>query len=438
MIKVKPEYNDFERNARGGLSSISMEIPADLETPVSAYLKLRPLGANVLLESIVRGERVGRYSMIGVGALLRLTVEKGKCRITNCAWEEEFAVSKLGGPLEVMRYLSEKVKLDSVDDDIPFLTGAIGYLSYDIVRSFEKLPDHSREDTGFPEMHLEIPESVVVFDHAKRREEFEEMVRKGKEYIRAGDIFQVVLSQRLEGESEAEPIQIYRALRMLNPSPYMFYFDWGSCQMIGSSPEALVTLNDGTAMVRPIAGTRPRGATPDEDAQLTQELTNDVKEKAEHIMLVDLGRNDLGRVCEFGSVKVTDLMKVEYYSHVMHMVSTVEGRLAKDRDMFDLLRAAFPAGTVTGAPKIRAMEIIEELEKARRGPYAGSVGYFDLRGNMDLCITIRTIVIKDHRYYLQAGAGIVFDSDPYREYRETLDKLGALARAIEIAEEGFR
>jgi len=494
MAQVKPAYPEFEKNARGGLSSISLEIPADLETPVSAYLKLRPLGANTLLESIVRGERVGRYSMIGVGALLRLTVENGECTITNRGWEERFPVSDLGGPLEIMRYLSEKVKLDSVDNDIPFITGAIGYLSYDMVRSFEKIPDTTGDDLGFPEMHLEIPESLVVFDHAKRKailatlvntgndpalnydagkerlaklvdaflsklpdnindgtvhrsappvsnttkEEFEEMVRRGKEHIKAGDIFQVVLSQRLEGESEAEPIQIYRALRMLNPSPYMFYLDRGCCQMIGSSPEALVTLNDGKASVRPIAGTRPRGGSPDEDIVLTEELKNDVKEKAEHIMLVDLGRNDLGRVSEYGTVKVTELMKVEYYSHVMHMVSTVEGKLSEDQDMFDLLRAAFPAGTVTGAPKIRAMEIIEKLEKARRGPYAGSVGYFDLRGNMDLCITIRTIFIKDGKYYLQAGAGIVYDSDPYREYRETLDKLGALERAIEIAEEGFK
>jgi anthranilate synthase component 1 len=494
MVKLNPVYSSFKKNANGGLCSISTEIPADLETPVSAFLKLRSLGANTLLESVERGERVGRYSIIGVGALLRLTVESGECKIRNAGMEEIFPMSKLGGPLDVMRYISRKVKLDAVDAEIPFLTGAIGYISYDLVRFFEKIPEISTDTLGFPDMHLEIPESLVVFDHAKRkailatlvksgddpsdsynagaerltrlsqaflsnlpedinagtdhrseppvsntsREEFEDMVRKGKEYIRAGDVFQVVLSQRLTGETYAEPIQIYRALRMLNPSPYMFFLDWGCCQMIGSSPEALVTLDEGMAMVRPIAGTRPRGTTPEEDEVLTVELTNDEKEKAEHIMLVDLGRNDLGRVCNYGTVKVTELMKVEYYSHVMHMVSTVTGQLSDDGDMFDLLRAAFPAGTVTGAPKIRAMEIIEDLEKVKRGPYAGSVGYFDLRGNMDMCITIRTIMIKDGKYHLQAGAGIVYDSEPEREYKETLDKLRALARSIEIAEEGFR
>jgi anthranilate synthase component 1 len=403
-------------------------------------------------------------------------------------------MSKVGGPLELIRYLSTKIRLDSVDGEIPFLTGAIGYISYDTVRSFEKLPDTSEDTLGLPDIHLEIPESLVVFDHAKRkatlatlvetgddprqsystgkdrltslyraflsnlpedinegtsskseppvsntsREQFEGMVRKGKEYIRAGDVFQVVLSQRLEGETDAEPIQIYRALRMLNPSPYMFYLDLGSHQIIGSSPEALVTLENGCAMVRPIAGTRPRGSNSQEDKLLTDELINDEKEKAEHVMLVDLGRNDLGRVCKYGTVKVTEFMKVEYYSHVMHMVSAVNGELAEDRDMLDLLRAAFPAGTVTGAPKIRAMEIIEELEGVKRGPYAGSVGYFDLRENMDMCITIRTIIMKGGKYYIQAGAGIVYDSDPSREYEETLDKLKALARSIEIAEEGFR
>lgn len=494
MTKPTPEKSSFMRSANGSLDSIFLEIPADLETPVSAFLKLRPLGASILLESVERGERVGRYSVIGVGKLLTLTIEKGVCRITNGGAEESFPVPVPAGPLEVLRSLSSRVPLGSINRDIPFLTAAIGFISYDTVRFFERLPDTSREALGFPDLHLEIPESLVVFDHAKRkailatlvdsrkgaseaydagrerlsklsraflatlpedinagtrrkspppvsnftREQFEERVRIAKEYIREGDIFQVVLSQRLEGETEALPIQIYRALRMLNPSPYMFYLDWGSRQMIGSSPEALVSLSDGLAQVRPIAGTRPRGATAFEDRQLTDELTRDEKERAEHVMLVDLGRNDLGRVCTYGSVKVTELMRVEYYSHVMHMVSTVTGELDGNKDMFDLLGAVFPAGTVTGAPKIRAMEIIEELESTKRGPYAGSVGYFDLRGTMDMCITIRTIVMQEGRYYLQAGAGIVQDSDPAREYEETLSKLRALGRAIEMAEEGFR
>ncbi len=494
MTRFNPDFNSFRKNARGGLSSISLEIPADLETPVSAFIKLRSLGANTLLESVERGERVGRYSIIGVGALYRLTIESGECVFKNGETTERFPLSKSGGPLEVLRDISDRVKIDSIDTEIPFLTGAVGFISYDTVRFFEKIQDGTEDELGFPDIHLEIPESLVVFDHAKRKailatlvesgkdpstaydmgtkrlarlsqaflsnlpenvnagtkrkgkpavsnttkESYKEMVMKGKEFIKAGDVFQVVLSQRLAGETDADPIQIYRALRMLNPSPYMFFLDWGCSQMIGSSPEALVTLYDGQATVRPIAGTRPRGGNSEEDRNLTKELIHDEKERAEHIMLVDLGRNDLGRVCDYGTVEVTELMKVEYYSHVMHLVSTVTGRLSKEKDMFDLLRAAFPAGTVTGAPKIRAMEIIDELEATRRGPYAGSVGYFDLRGNMDMCITIRTIVLKDGKYYLQAGAGIVFDSEPAREYRETLDKLRALARAIEMAEEGFK
>jgi anthranilate synthase component 1 len=480
------------KNASGTFDSLSLEIPADLETPVSAFLKLRSLGANILLESVERGERVGRYSVIGVGRLLTLVIENGECRITRKKGEDRFPVPVPGGPLEVLRSLSSYVPLGNISGEVPFLAAAIGFISYDTVRFFEKLPDTSHDSLGFPDVRLDIPESLVVFDHVKRKailatlidsgegvsreagaerlselshaflttlpedidagtrrrsappvsnftkEEFENKVRRAKEYIREGDIFQVVLSQRLEGRTDASPIQIYRALRMLNPSPYMFYLDWGDSQMVGSSPEALVSLSGGTAEVRPIAGTRPRGATASEDRQLADELTRDEKESAEHVMLVDLGRNDLGRVCTFGSVKVTELMRVEYYSHVMHMVSTVTGQLNGTKDMFDLLGAVFPAGTVTGAPKIRAMEIIEELEGSKRGPYAGSVGYFDLRGTMDMCITIRTIVMKNGTYYLQGGAGIVQDSNPESEFQETLNKLKALGRAIEMAEEGFR
>ncbi len=481
-------------STRGVFDSVSLEIPADLETPVSAFLKLRPLGATILLESVEKGEQVGRYSIIGVGTLFRITMDSGSCTISNGSREERLSLEANGGPIGVLRTLSSRVGLGDVDLGIPFLTSAIGYISYDMVRSFEKIPDLTPRGGDMPLLHLEIPRSLVVFDHVRRkavlatlvertgsqadtteasmerlhslshafrspypadidmeptqksdppvsnvtREQFEEMVRKGKEHIVAGDVFQVVLSQRLSGTTRAEPIQIYRALRMLNPSPYMFYLDGGPCQMIGSSPEALVTLQGGRATVRPIAGTRQRGGTPEEDQRLRAELVTDEKERAEHVMLVDLGRNDLGRVCEYGSVSVTELMKVEYYSHVMHMVSTVEGRLRKDHNMFDLLQATFPAGTVTGAPKIRAMEIIEDLEASKRGPYAGCVGYFDFRGNMDMCITIRTIVLNEGRYSLQAGAGIVYDSDPAREYEETLDKLRALRRAIEHAEEGLR
>jgi anthranilate synthase component 1 len=263
------------------------------------------------------------------------------------------------------------------------------------------------------------------------------MVRQAQEYIAAGDIFQVVLSQRFERRTAAEPFSIYRALRMLNPSPYMVFLDLGDTQLIASSPEMHVRLDGGTAEMRPIAGTRRRGASEAEDQALAQELLADPKERAEHVMLVDLGRNDLGRVCEYGSVHVPELMTVERYSHVMHIVSSVRGRLRSDLDAFDLLRATFPAGTVSGAPKVRAMEIIEQLEGVRRGPYAGAIGYFGYDGNMDSCITIRTIVMRGQTAYIQAGAGIVADSDPAREYEETVNKARALAEAIRIAERGL-
>jgi len=269
------------------------------------------------------------------------------------------------------------------------------------------------------------------------KDEFCRAVKKVKEHIVAGDVYQQVISQRLTGKTEADPFMIYRALRMLNPSPYMFFTDFDDFKLIGSSPEALVRLEDNIATVRPIAGTRPRGSDEEKDRLMEQELLADEKERAEHVMLVDLGRNDLGRCCEIGSVKVTDFMKVEKYSHVMHMTSNVVGKLKADKNQFDLFRATFPAGTVTGAPKIRAMQLIEEYEKTKRGPYAGAAGYFSLSGDMDWCITIRTIIMKGKQFFLQAGAGIVADSVPEREYDETLQKIMALKKAIEIAEEGF-
>ncbi|MEK7713075.1 MAG: chorismate-binding protein, partial [Nitrospirota bacterium] len=271
----------------------------------------------------------------------------------------------------------------------------------------------------------------------KTKEAFEEAVLKSKEYIAAGDIFQVVLSQRFERKSDVEPFDVYRALRVINPSPYMYYIDTGDTEIVGSSPEILVRVEDKKIVLRPIAGTRRRGETDAEDKALEEELKKDPKEMAEHIMLVDLGRNDVGRVAEKGSVNVTELMAVERYSHVMHMVSNVEGKLANGLDAFDVLRACFPAGTVTGAPKVRAMEIIDELEPIKRGPYAGSVGYFSYSGNMDTCITIRTLIIKDGKVYVQAGAGIVADSVPEREYTETVNKAMGMMKAVEMAERGL-
>ena len=373
----------------------------------------------------------------------------------------------------------------------PF-AGAVGYMAYDLVRYFEEIPLPTDGDLGLPDYQFLFPETLAVFDHVKSeieiltllpegdpqaayatgaarietllkglesplsiatapagappapeptfnmdQSDFEERVRRAKEHILEGDTFQIVLSQRLHGRTETPPFQIYRALRILNPSPYMFFIDFGEFQVIGSSPEVLVKLEGRRATLCPIAGTRPRGATPLADENLAKELLSDEKERAEHVMLVDLGRNDLGRVCEIGSINTESLMHIEKYSHVMHIVSRITGALRADLDMFDLLRAAFPAGTLSGAPKIRAMEIISELEASRRGPYGGAVGYLGRQGDMDLCIAIRTMIMRGNEYIAQAGAGIVADSDPTYEYRETLSKIRALTKAISVAEEGF-
>jgi len=375
-----------------------------------------------------------------------------------------------------------------------FYGGAVGYLGYDAVRFMGQLPDGNPNELGTPDMAFMATDAVLVFDHVSRkiqvvintpvdgdpglaydaavariedivarlhrdaglrplseldilaaptpafqanvsREEFLRAVVRAQEYIAAGDILQVVLSQRLRSGLRRDPFDVYRVLRSVNPSPYMFYLHFGDHQLVGSSPEVMVRLEDGRAQLRPIAGTRPRGATPEEDQRLAAELLADAKERAEHVMLVDLGRNDLGRVCRYGTVRVDQLMTVERYSHVMHIVSNVSGELAPGQTAFDLLRAAFPAGTVTGAPKVRAMEIIDELETTRRGPYAGAVGYIGFSGNMDSCITIRTVVVQNGHAHVQAGAGVVADSDPEREFDETLNKAQALLKTIALAEE---
>jgi anthranilate synthase component 1 len=367
----------------------------------------------------------------------------------------------------------------------------VGYIGYDAVRFFEKLPDKNPDDLGLPDLFFIFTDTILIFDRVRhtikivsnayitdgaenayrdavakiekiekaltaplpakqlevmpeaadipfnsnlRKEEFESIVRKAKKYIRDGDVIQVVLSQRLEARTKASPFNIYRALRSINPSPYNFYMQLGDVHLIGSSPEIHVRCEDGTVEVRPIAGTRPRGKTEADDLLLEKDLLDDPKERAEHIMLVDLGRNDIGRVCVYGTVKPEELMVIERYSHVMHIVSDVKGKLRPDKDSFDVLRASFPAGTVSGSPKIRAMEIIDELENVRRGPYAGAVGYFSFTGNLDSCITIRTIIMKGKKAYVQAGAGIVADSVPSKEYEETLNKARAMLRAIAMAE----
>ncbi|MGQ9681792.1 MAG: anthranilate synthase component I [Anaerolineae bacterium] len=465
------------------------ELTADLETPVSVYLKLGGRGPSFLLESVEGGERLGRYSFIGLEPDHVLTAWREHAELADGqgAWRQ---VLPRTGLYDLLRQL-----LAQGPPPLPglpsFTGGAVGYLGYDVVRDVERLPLTSADPLGLPEVVLLFCSAMVILDHVKRRlwvtaqapvlgsasaaealaeariadlvarlqaplpaeratavgtampaqpsmsrEAFEAAVRRAKEYIAAGDIFQVVLSRRLVRPTSASPLAIYRALRRLNPSPYLFFLDLpGDLRLIGSSPEVLVRLQGRQAEVRPLAGTRPRGRDAAEDAALEGELLADVKERAEHVMLVDLARNDLGRVCRYGSISVPTLMEVERYSHVMHIVSQVQGELLPGCDAIDLLKATFPAGTVSGAPKVRAMEIIEELEGLRRGPYAGAVGHLDYGGGMDVCIAIRTIVMQGQTAYLQAGAGIVADSDPAREFDETANKLRAQEQAIAMAEE---
>jgi anthranilate synthase component 1 len=459
------------------------EVPADLETPVSAYLKLKARGARFLLESVEMGENLGRYSFIGLDCLRQLRVYPDRVSV-----EEKGATSDvpLNGrnPLELLRGMLAPLAIQHAG--LPGLVGgAVGYIGYDFVRFLEKLPSGKADPLGLPLASFFLASTMVIFDHVKHKmllvsvgaedpegtldevqrslqtplearwtspkpagaksafttvfpeADYKAAVLKAKEYIGIGDIFQVVLSQRQTGPLHVEPFQVYRALRILNPSPYMFYLDFGTYQLVGSSPEIHAKLQGREAVLRPIAGTRRRGKTPAEDLALEKELLADEKERAEHLMLIDLARNDVGRCADYGSVRCTDLYTIERYSHVMHIVSEVVGALSKGQDQFDLLAKTFPAGTVSGAPKIRAMEIIDELEPHRRGPYAGTVGYFSLTGDMDTCITIRTMVVKDGVAYLQAGAGIVADSDPAFEWTETCNKMEVLKRAIALAEEGL-
>lgn len=456
------------------------EVPADLETPVSAFLKLRSLGAKFLLESVEHGENLGRYSFIGIGAIKTFKVVRDYI-MTEEGGKVDIQPIKDRNPLQVLRALLAEYQLEKPAIPVPNLVGgAVGYVGYDFIRFIEKLPDTTPDPLELPICHFFITDTLVIFDHINRKiqivtlgdsgriddllgalekpvefkpavsdkttpwtsntgeKDFCAAVEKAREYIRAGDIFQVVLSHRMSGEVYVDPFQVYRALRILNPSPYMFFFDFGDYKIVGSSPEVHVKLENGVASCRPIAGTRPRGGSPEDDKRLEQELLANEKERAEHLMLVDLARNDLGRVCGFGTVQVKDFFVIERYSHVMHLVSETRGNLQKGSDQFDLLSLTFPAGTVTGAPKIRAMEIIEELEKSKRGVYAGTTGYFSLTGDTDMCITIRTMVFKGRTAYLQAGAGIVYDSDPNAEWQETLNKMKALQAAVDLAHRGLK
>ena len=493
----------FHRSAtQGKLVPVYRELSADLETPVSVYLKLRGTGPSFLLESVERAEQIGRYSFLGFNPRRQIITQGRTVTLIDNGTTTTRDLTEGEDPLDVVKAelatYQPVAPAHQLTKGLPrFFGGAVGYLGYDLVRFMERLPGADRDELNLPDMHLLITDTLVVFDHVQHRlllfanapvpdgtdldaaydeaigrldaleaqlqiplprtiiapgksaaaltssmdeTTYAEAVKAAKAYIRAGDIFQVVLAQRMARPTKAEPFSIYRTLRRINPSPYMFFLDLGgdphTC-LVGSSPEVLVRLQDRTAAVRPIAGTRRRGSTPAEDRALEAELLADPKERAEHVMLVDLGRNDLGRVCEYNTINVTELLVTEIYSHVIHIVSHVEGRLREGLDAFDLLRATFPAGTVSGAPKVRAMEIIDELEGLRRGPYAGAVGYFGFNGNMDTCITIRTIVMQGDTAYLQAGAGIVADSDPIREYHETQHKAAALSVAIDMAEEGM-
>ena len=485
---------DASARVRKALYPIIRELPADVDTPISVYLKMRGLGPSFLLESVEGGEHLARYSMIGTQP--RAILRSWRDRIVyeeEGRWEEYTPDG--GDVLDVLRTHLPVYEATPQEGLPRFTGGAVGYVGYDMVRSFEHLPQCAPDMLKVPEAVFLLCDRLVIYDHVKHRllvvahahspemseasrreaeatldeitarltrplptralplttkggdetghldsafarEEFEASVRKAKEYIGRGDIFQGVISRRVHRRTLAQPFDIYRALRRVNPSPYMFYLELpDGLRLIGSSPEVLVRVDRGLVESRPLAGTRPRGATPAEDQALAEELLSDPKERAEHVMLVDLARNDLGRVCRFGTVTTPTMMEIERYSHVMHIVSEVRGELSPSLDAFDVLRACFPAGTVSGAPKVRAMEIIEELEPERRGPYAGAVGYFGYSGNMDTCITIRTIIMLGDRVFLQAGAGIVADSDPSREYEETNSKLEALSQALTLAEQ---
>jgi anthranilate synthase component 1 len=486
--------------AEGNLIPIYRELPADLETPVSVYLKLRNGGPSFLLESVEKGEQVGRYSFLGVHPPMTVTAQADQ--VTIGAAGGSILEETTGDPLNVVKEILSSRKPVRLPGLPRFIGGAVGYFGYDLVRFMERLPESAAHDLNVPDLALLFSDNLVVFDHVRHKllvianmrveddlraayadavaridniiadlrkpltpppayecasgaewrsnftqAEHEANVRAAQEYVKAGDIFQVVLSQRLSRETDADPFTIYRALRMLNPSPYMYFLDFNGVagaaptgepiRVIGSSPEMHVMLEDGHAYLHPIAGTRWRGKSEEEDNALAAELLADPKERAEHVMLVDLGRNDLGRVCEYGTVTVPTMMNVERYSHVMHIVSDVRGRVKPEHDAFSLLRATFPAGTVSGAPKVRAMEIIEELEGTRRGLYAGAVGYIGYDGTMDTCITIRTIVMLGKTCHLQAGGGIVADSDPTAEYHESLNKAKALSVAVAEAEKGL-
>jgi anthranilate synthase component 1 len=489
-----PEFDEFAKLAQGvQLAPVYRRLTADTLTPVSAFQKIDGGDCGGLFESVVGGEKVGRYSFLTASPFMRLLAYGHRVIVEQDGKREEFEAAD---PLAELERRVQSFRAATLPGLPPFCGGAIGYAGYDTVRYVERLPNAPPDDRNLPDLAFAFFDQMVVFDNvnktvtviamarldrpgvtaraaydeASRRvdelvaklsqpdvglapadiasgklpqptyeanrtqADYEAAVERSQEYIRAGDIFQVVLSQRLRTKLGCPPFELYRSLRVVNPSPFMFYLRMPEVTLVGSSPEIMVRVVDGVVTNRPLAGTRPRGADEEEDRRLAEELLADPKERAEHIMLVDLGRNDVGRVAQYGTVKLTDIMTIERYSHVMHITSNVQGRLAPGKTAFDALRACLPAGTVSGAPKVRAMEIIDELEPTRRGPYAGAVGYIDYRGNLDTCIALRTVVVHDGYAYIQVGAGLVADSVPASEYQETINKAQGLLKAIAITQ----
>jgi anthranilate synthase component 1 len=496
MPLYRPAFEEFVRwTGQAPRVPVYRQLTGDGLTPVSAFRRIERDAPSFLFESVIGGEKVGRFSFLGTEPFLRFEARGSEVTITSANAAERTRTFASTDPFRDLQSLLERHRSVHIPGLPRFSGGAVGYAAYDSVRYTENLPDAPPDDRGLPDLSFAFYDRMVLFDHIRKtilvvahadltstsdaraayagacarvdelaarlatpgpdlalvdidtdgpptltpksnftRERYESVVRHCQEYIKAGDIFQVVPSQRFELETTAEPFNIYRVLRVVNPSPFLFYLPFETFCLIGSSPEILVRVEEGAVTIRPLAGTRRRGKDDAEDQALAEELLADPKERAEHIMLVDLGRNDVGRVADFSTVELTDVMKVERYSHVMHITSNVTGRMSAGKTAFDALRAGLPAGTVSGAPKVRAMQIIDEVEPQKRGPYAGAVGYIDFTGNMDTCIALRTLVLQGNKAYIQAGGGVVYDSVPSDEYEETVNKARGLLKAIEIAQ----